>query len=229
MNNCMSSQQVDVILPIDKKKIIKAVEEAKKSSEKRKFKQSVELLLILKDIDLKKPENRINELIELPNSPGKPIRIGVFTTGDLAVRARLAKADVVLEKGDLIRLTDDKKKIKELVNSLDFFIAEAPLMPQIARSMGRVLGPRGKMPVPVLPTVSIDAVVKKHRKSVRIRVKDQLNVQCRVGAEDMPSENIADNVQAVIIGVENRLVKGLANIRRAYVKTTMGSLVEIEF
>lgn len=217
-----------VTLPIDKRIIVKAIDDAKKSSEKRDFKQSVDLVLTLRDINLKKPENRINELVELPNPPKKTVRIGVFATGDLAVRAKKAGADRIIGKEELQTLASDKKTIKKLVKDTDCFIAEAPLMPLIGKTLGSVLGPRGKMPTPVPPTAPIDAIIKKHRKTVWVRIRDQLSTQCGVGTEDMPSEEIAENVQAVIARLEEKLARGLKNIRRVYVKTTMGPPVKIE-
>jgi len=214
-------------MPVDKKAVVKALEEARKQSEKRAFKQSIDLILNLKDIDLKKPENRINELVEFPTPPGRKASICVVATGDLALRAKEAGADGVIGKEELDALSKDKKATKKLEKRFDFFIAEAQLMPLVGKSIGPVLGPRGKMPTPVPPTAPIDAMMERYRKMSRVMVRSQLNSQIRVGTEEMSDEQIAENVQAVMAKLEGKLEKGSRNIRSVLVKTTMGAPVKV--
>ena len=215
-------------MTIENKKILAAVEQAKKNTEKRKFTQALDFIVMLRDVDLKKPENRINEIVELPNQAGKAIKVCVIASGALAVNAKKAGADLVLEKEALEKFAGNKKEAKKLANDYDFFIAEAPLMPTIGKTLGSVLGPRGKMPTPIPVNAPVESILAKHRKTTRIRIKDQPIIQCRIGAEDMPDEKIAENVQAVITRLEGKLEKGSKNIRKAYIKATMGPLVKLE-
>lgn len=214
-------------MSVNKDNIIKAVDTAKKNSRERKFTQSVELVLALRDIDIKKPENRINEIIELPYPPSQEVKVVVFATGDLAVRARNAGANEVYGKETLNDLVNDKKKARSLVRGIDFFIAETSLMPLIGRVLGSILGPRGGMPTPIPPTAPIDALINRRRRTVQLRVRSQLSAQCKVGSEDMDSEDIANNIQTILALLESRLERGLRNIREAYVKTTMGPPTKI--
>jgi large subunit ribosomal protein L1 len=213
---------VGKVMPINKGEILKAINEAKQNSKKRKFIQSIEIILSLRDIDVKKPENRINELIELPYSPSQKIKVMVCATGDLAIRAKNAGADVVIDKEALTEILNDKKRARNLVKGMDFFIAETTLMPLIGRALGSILGPKGKMPTPIPPTAPIDDLIARRRKTVQMRVRDQHSAQCKVGSEDMESKLIAENIQTVLTRLETKLEKGLKNIREAYVKTTMG-------
>ena len=215
-----------ICLPIDKKSILKGLEEAKKTTEKRKFVQTVNLILTLKDIDLKIPENRINELIELPHPPKPKTYITVFASGDLALKAK-AGADMVLGKEDIEHFINDKKGVKKLVAETDFFLAETSLMSTVGKVLGPILGPRGKMPTPVSPTAPIDTIINKHRKSIRLRVRDQPNIQISVGTEEMENDMLVENIQAIITLLERRLVKGQKNIKEAYIKTTMGPSASI--
>jgi len=215
-------------MPIETKKIVAAVQQAKKNAKKRKFTQAFDLIINLRNVDLKKPENRINELIELPNQVGKAIKVCVIASGVLAVNAKNAGADLVLEKEALEKLGENKKEAKKLADDYDFFVAEAPLMPTIGKSLGVVLGPRGKMPTPIPLNAAIEPVLTKHRKTARIRVKDQPIIQCRIGDENMPDEKIAENVQAVMARLEQKLEKGKRNIHKAYLKESMGPLINFE-
>jgi large subunit ribosomal protein L1 len=216
-------------MPVKKEAVMNALEDAKKLSKKREFTQSIDLIVNLKDLDLKKPKNRVNELVEVSNPIGKTIKICIIAGGDLAVRAKKAGADRVIAAQDLEALSKDKKAAKQLENNFDFFIAEAQLMPQVGKSIGAVLGPRGKMPTPVPTNAPIGEVIKKYRRMIRIMVKGQLNTQTRIGIEDMENEKIAENVQAIITRLENKLEKGQKNIRSLAVKMTMGPPVKIEF
>jgi len=214
-------------MPLETKNVLEAVKEAKDKSKKRNFNQSMELIINLRDIDPKKPEGKIQELIELPYPPGKENRICVIASGEMALKAKRAKADLVIEREELEAMMGDKEKQKELANSYDFFIAEAPLMPLVGKSLGATLGPKGKMPTPVPPVADIGDHMKRHRKMILLRTRGQPVLLCRVGAENMADEEIAENVQAIIRRVEAKLKRGIKNIRSVVVKTTMGPSIKI--
>jgi large subunit ribosomal protein L1 len=215
-------------MPLDQKTILTAVKEAREKSEKRKFNQSVELILKLQDIDMKAPEAKIQEVVELPYALEKPNRICVIATGEMALKAKRANADHVIERGELEGLAGKKQELRKIANGYDFFIAEAPLMPLVGKILGSVLGPRGKMPVPVPPSADIAGLITKHRKTVVVRMRSQPIIQSRIGMESMKDEEITDNIQAVLRALEAKLKKGLKNIKFAYIKTAMGSPVKVK-
>jgi large subunit ribosomal protein L1 len=215
-------------LPLAKDELLTALAGLRKPDAKHGFTHSVELIVKLREIDLKKPENRLNELVELPNSLGKETKICVIAGGDLATRARAGQADLVMGREDLDKLGKDKKATRKLASEYDYFIAEAPMMPLVGKTIGPILGPKGKMPTPVPPTAPIDQVVQSHRKLIRIRVRDQPVVQCRIGTEKMPDDEIAENAQAVFNRIEAKLERGAKNIRQVLVKTTMGEPVKVQ-
>lgn len=215
-------------MSLDQKAITTAIKEVKEKSKKRNFTQSVELILNLKDIDMKSPEGRIQERIELPHpSPEKPNKICVIATGELALKAKRAKADLVIGKDELAGLAGRKKDLRKIANEYNFFMAEAPLMPRVGKTLGPALGPRGKMPVPVPPTADISDLIKRYRKMVFVRMRNQPVIRCRVGTESMKEEEIAENVQTVLKSIEGKLKRGTKNIKTVYLKTSMGKPVKI--
>ena len=207
-------------------KIAEALKEAKKKAKPRKFKQSVELIIKLRDVDLKNPANRLNTVVFLPHAPKKKVKIAVFAAGDMALKAKEAGADLVLGRDDIERLAGNKKEIKKLAKEYDFFLAQADLMPLIGRYLGRFLGPRGKMPAPVPPRANIEEIIKRYRSAVRLRVRDQLQVACRIGTEDQSEEELAENAQAII----NQILQKYKpyNLDKVYVKLTMGKPVSVK-
>lgn len=214
-------------MSLAKTELARAVDELKKTVTKRKFNQSVELIVKLRDVDLNKPESRINELVELPHPPNKPVKVCVIAGGELALKAKKGGADLVLDRGDLDKLGKDKKAARSLANEYDFFIAEAPLMPQVGKTIGAILGPRGKMPSPVPPTAPIGDIIARHKRTVRVRVRNQPVVQCRIATEDMEGQKISENLQAVLTGIERKLERGTKNIGAILIKPTMGKPVKL--
>lgn len=215
-------------MSLDEKTITTAIKEVKEKSKKRNFTQSVELILNLKDIDMKSPEGRIQERIELPHpSPEKPNKICVIATGELALKAKRAKADLVIGKDELAGLAGRKKELRKIANEYNFFMAEAPLMPRVGKTLGPALGPRGKMPVPVPPAADVSALVKRYRRMVFVRMRNQPVIRCRVGTESMKEEEITENVQTVLKTIEGKLKRGMKNIKTGYLKTSMGKPVKI--
>jgi large subunit ribosomal protein L1 len=215
-------------MPLDQKTILTAVKEARGKSEKRKFNQSIELILKLQDIDMKSPEAKIQEVVELPHALEKPNKICVIAQGELAMKAKKANADHVVERAELEGLAGKKQEMRKIANQYDFFIAEAPLMPLIGKTLGSVLGPRGKMPVPVPPTADIASLIAKHRKTVTIRLRNQPTLQSRIGMENMKDEEITDNIMAVLRVLDGKLKRGMKNIKFAYIKLAMGGPVKIK-
>jgi len=214
-------------LPLAKDEIASAVGELRKNLTKRKFSQSIDLVVRLREVDLKKPENRINETIALPNPPEKGLKICVIASGDLATRAKDAGADMLISRQDIENLGKDKKAARKVAQDYDFFISEAPMMPLVGRALGSFLGPRGKMPTPVPPNAPIDQIVSNHRKMVRVRMREQPVLQCRVGTESMADDKLVENIQAVVSRIEQKLERGFKNIGEILLKGTMSKPVKI--
>ena len=215
-------------MPLDKKTLLNAVKEAKAQSGEKKFKQTVELILDIKEIDMKSPEGRIQQVIELPHVTSKPNKILIVASGELALKAKQAKADRVIERTELEGLAGKKKELRNFANNFDVFLSEARLMPSVGRIFGPVLGPRGKLPVAVPPNDDIASLITKHHKTVVVRMRNQPIIQCPVGTEDMKEEDLVDNIQAVLRVLDGKLKRGLKNVKFAFIKTSMGTPVKIK-
>jgi large subunit ribosomal protein L1 len=203
------------------KATVTAVKKALEHSPKRNFKQTVDLSINLKDVDLSIPKNRIQEDIILPHGRGKPVKVCVIGSGEMLLKARDV-ADRVVSVEELGTIADDKKQAKKMANEYEYFIAEAPLMPTIGKRLGIVLGPRGKMPKPIPPGADPKLMIDNLRKSVSVRSRDKMTFHTAVGTTDMTPEDIADNIELIFKRLGQKLEKGTMNIRSAFVKTTMG-------
>jgi large subunit ribosomal protein L1 len=215
-------------MPLDKKTIVDAVKEAKEKSGGKKFNQTVDLILNIQEVDMKAPEGKIQEVVELPHATGKPNKIVVVASGELAMKARHANADKVIERGDLEALAGKKKDLRKLASDYDVFISEAPMMAMVGKTLGPVLGPRGKMPIPVPPAADVVPLLEKHRKTVVVRMRSQPIIQVSVGSESMSEDELFDNINALLRVLDGKLKRGLKNVKNVYIKTAMGVPVKIK-
>lgn len=198
-----------------------ALDELKKE-EKRNFDQSIDLIINLKGIDVKK--DNINAIIPLPHNFKDKRVCGFFTK-----KSTLVKTVTDLE----FPKYKDKKELKNLIKNFDFFIAEAKLMPSVATNFGKILGPTGKMPSPqlgILPNpddAAIKAVLEKINSSIKIKVKEA-SVKISVGKQKMKEEQIIENIEAIYRGVVNALPIKKDNVKNVMVKLTMSKPINVE-
>ena len=205
---------------------VEVVTEALAKATERKFPETVELSINLKDLDLTVPKNRLEDEVPLPQGRGKTVKVAVFGSPELCQKMR-GVADLVVAANELDEFAKDKKNVKKVVGDIDFFLAEAPLMPTIGKRLGVVLGPRGKMPRPVPPGSDPTNLVNALKRSIRIRSKGNRTFHAPVGTRGMKPEEIAQNVDAVLTRVMGKLERGRTNIESVYVKTTMGPAVRL--
>ena len=188
---------------------------------------SIDVIINLKDIDVRRPENRFNEEVTLPNGRGKDVKIGVIADGELIVQAKDAGLDTVINKGDLEEFGKDRKSAKKMDNSVDFLVAQADMMPLVGRFLGPILGPRNKMPKPVPASARIEPLLERVQATIKVGVKQQPSIQILVGTQDMEDEKLAENIEAVLAVLDRNLEKGRNQIKSMYIKATMGSVVRV--
>jgi large subunit ribosomal protein L1 len=206
----------------DEETFLKAIEKLKESKDKRNFDQTIDLIINLKNFDVRR--EAFSVFIEVPNKI-KEKKIAGFFEKDSKIVDTIKKDDFGRYK--------EKKDIKKLIKNYDFFIANAKLMPSIATSFGRVLGPAGKMPSPqlgVLPSEDeaiIKALKTKIDSTVRVRVKEP-SIKIGIGKESLSNEQILKNILTVYNKVCETLPKKKENIRNVKIKLSMGKPVLVE-
>jgi len=210
-----------------KEEILEAVKKAKEDSKPRNFTQSIDVVITIKDLDVKKPENRIDEEVFLPNGRGKDVSVVFIADGELALQAKNAGASLVITKEDLESFGKDRKAAKKVANQNDFFVAQADFMPLVGRFLGPVLGPRKKMPKPVPASAKPEPLMERLKNTAKVRIKDQPVIQAIVGSQEMGDEQIAENIEAILQILDQKLEKGRSQIKSMYIKTTMGPVARV--
>jgi large subunit ribosomal protein L1 len=207
-------------------KILAAVKKARET-DKRNFKQGFDLAINLKNIDLKKPENRVKTEMVLPNETGKSTKIGVIVDS-LAPQASGLDNVIVIKKSDLEKFGKDKKSARKIAKQCSYFIAEAPLMPLVGKNLGPILAPRNLMPVPIAPSADLKSNIESRRNILKIQLKSSPAIHLGVGREEMKDEEVAENIDAVIKAVVSILPKKKEQVKNYVVKLTMGKPVKFK-
>ena len=212
---------------VNETQLVEVIKKAKESDKTRKFQQSIEMILVFKDIDVKKGF-AINETIQLPKKMSKSASVCIIAAGDLGIKAKNAKADRVMNEAELVQLGKNKRESRKVINKYDFFLADTKLMPTVGKVLGQLLGPRGKMPTPIPFNAPVESLLERFRTSVGVKVKGSLSLSCKIGEESMEDADLAANASAVAAIIEKKLPNGDKNIRKIMIKTTMGKAIRLE-
>ena len=199
---------------------IKAALAELRKEKKRKFIQTVDLVMNLKNFDVRK--EALNTFVDVPHGSEK--KLAAFFTKRSKLIDTITPEDFVKYK--------EAKDIKKLAKKYDAFIAAAPLMGKIATTFGRVFGPMNRMPSPQAGIVvkeddeMVKAMIEKMNRSLRVKNKE-MAIKLPVGKEDMSDDEIAENVEAAIKGLKNKLPRGNDNVKEVLIKFTMTKPVKI--
>ncbi|MHA2171416.1 MAG: 50S ribosomal protein L1 [Candidatus Kariarchaeaceae archaeon] len=203
-------------------KILEAVRKAKSSSKQRKFNQSIDLAISLRDVNLKDPAKRFRAEVLLPHALNKEINICVIGDAALLTKAQEAGIKFTLDEPQIDQLARNQKEAKSFIEQIDYFLALPQMMALVGKSLGRYLGPAGKMPSILPPNANLDDSITRYNRTCRIRLRENPVLHCRVATEDMTDDEIVDNVKSIMTEIEGRLEQGPQNIKKTYIKTTMG-------
>lgn len=209
---------------MDKKKLTEALTKALEEKGKKKFKQSVEIIINMRGIDFAKSENRLNLDIVLPKGKGgKELKSAVFAEGNMADEARRAGADLIITP-DAIPGYAEAAKLRDLSDNY-FLLAQPNLMGTVAKSLGQALGKKGKLPKPIVGNVK--ELLVRSKNSVRIVSKGKYMpvAQALIGTEAMSTDDLVENAETVYDAVKNKVNEG--NIKSVFVKLTMGKPARI--
>ncbi len=209
-----------------KESFVKALEEIRKleseKPKKVKFEQSVDLIINLRDFDIKR--SSINIAVTIPHKL-KDKKVAAFLE---------KKSDAVdtITKPEFEEFKE-KKKLKRLVTEYDFFIAAAKLMPAVATTFGRAFGPAGKMPTPQLGVImgpesdeAIKALLQRINTVVRVKTKEP-SIKISIGKQNDSDSNLAENALAVYNEVFKNLPKQRENLKNVLIKFTMGKPAKV--
>jgi len=203
----------------------------------RKFDESIDLIINLKDLNLNDPKQRIDKEILLPNNnitSDKP-NVCVIASDEILLEARNLGLETIDNDG-LVQLNNEEKKVKKkFVKKYNFFIVEDKMMPSVARYLARFLGPLGKMPKPfpsgygiISSPEDLKIAIERYLKIIRIQLKKQLLIQVKIGKKSMEEDRVFENLKAVVDYIADQMPHRYNNIKSMFLKTTMGHPIKID-
>ena len=203
----------------------------------RKFDESIDFIINLKDINLNDPKQRIDKEILLPNNiiTGDKPNVCVIASDEILMEAKNLGLDTIDSDG-LVKLNNEEKKVKKkFVKKYDFFIVEDKMMPNVARYLARFLGPLGKMPKPfpsgygiISNPDDLQVAIERYLKIIRIQLKKQLLIQVKIGKKSMAKEQVFENMKAIVEYIADQMPHKYNNIKSMFLKTTMGHPIKID-
>jgi large subunit ribosomal protein L1 len=206
---------------MNKDNVLNLIKAVRESSKERKFNQSFDLIINLKDLNLKKPEENIDLFVTLPHSKGKKVKICALINKSLEGNAKVFDKFILLDD-----FPQDAKEIKKLAVEYDFFVGQAEIMPKIASTFGKIIGSRGKMPSPKLGCIvtamsDLNSLKKKLENTIRLKTKNEIIIKAMIGTQSMNNEEVYDNFMAVYNALVHALPKAELNLKSIYLKLTM--------
>ncbi len=216
---------------MEKQEIQKALQELKTKTQKRKFSQSIELIVTIKGIDLKKTENQQEFFIILPYPKGKKVSVCALVGPELKDEAGKIYDQVIISD-EFQKYAENKKEAKKLAKAHDFFIAQGEIMAKVAAAFGKALGPRGKMPNPkadciVTAKTPLKPLYEKLQKTIKVSIKKAPLIQAMIGTEQTPEDHLMENLIVSYNQTVHSLPQEENNIRSVMLKMTMGPIVKL--
>ena len=216
---------------MEKKDIVKVLKELREKTKKRNFKQKFDLIVNIKDIDIKKTDEQIDFFMTLPHNCGKKIKVCALVGPELKDEAT-KECDGMVLSNDFDNYQKEKKLAKKLADQFDVFVAQANIMPRVAQAFGRVFGPKRKMPNPkggciIPPKAQLGPLVAKLQKQIRLAAKTSTIMQVLVGDEGMDDDHVAENIVSTYNQLIHHLPKERNNIKNIFVKMTMSVPIAI--
>ncbi len=216
---------------MDNNKLLELIKKARTESKKRKFTQRMDLIVNLQHLDFKKPEHQVDLFLHFNHSIGKNKKVCALVGPELENEAKNS-CDHTIIAGDFANFKNDKKALKALANEYDFFIAQANIMPQVAATFGRTLGPKNKMPNPkagcvVGPKANLKPIYDRLQQTIRVNTKRELILHTCIGGEEMSDEDLKDNIETLYNQLIHHLPMEENNVKSVYIKFTMGKTVKV--
>ena len=211
---------------IDREKMYTPVEAVRtlKELETAKFDEAVEVHFRL-GLNVRHAEQQLRGTLMLPHGTGRDVSVAVFAEGEKAKEAQDAGADIVGS-------ADLATRIEGGFDEFDVAIATPDQMGVVGK-LGRILGPRGKMPNPKTGTVTFD-VAKAVRDSkagkLEYRTDRGANVHVVIGKKSFDERQLVENYAALIdeiVRAKPSAAKG-RYIRSVTLTSTMGPGLHVD-
>ncbi|KJE96494.1 large subunit ribosomal protein 1 [Capsaspora owczarzaki ATCC 30864] len=190
------------------------------AEDKRKFLETIELQVGLKNIDPNK-DKRFSGSIKLPVIPRPKMKVCILGDQQHLDQAQAAGLPT-MSVDDLKKMNKNKKLIKKMAKSYDAFLASDSVIKQIPRLLGPGLNKAGKFPTLINHTDDLVAKVAETKATIKFQMKKVLCLGVAVGNIGMTEDELVSNINISINFLVSLLKKNWQNVRSIYIKSSMG-------
>lgn len=187
---------------------------------KRKFLETVELQIGLKNYDPQK-DKRFAGTVKLRNIPRPKFRVCVLGDQQHCDEAK-ANGIPCLDAEALKKMNKNKKLVKKLAKQYDAFLASESLIKMIPRLLGPGLNKAGKFPTLLSHNENMMQKYEEVKATVKLQMKKVLCLAVAIGHVEMTADELAQNINLTINFLVSLLKKNWQNIRSLHIKSTMG-------
>jgi len=200
---------------------VKSVLNFAKEEKKRNFTETIELQVSLKNYDPSK-DKKLQGTIKLPRIPREKFSVCILGNEKHVEEAKAAGVPA-MSANELKKLNKDKKLVRKLAHKYHAFLASSDLIKNIPRLLGPGLNRAGKFPTVLGANDNVTEKVNELKSSIKFQLKGKaLCLAVPIANIDMTSDEILTNLNMAINFLVSLLKKGWQNIRRMYIKSTMG-------
>jgi len=197
-----------------------AIQEILTKRKERKFLESIDLQLNLKNYDPQK-DKRFAGTLRLPNICRPNMKVCVIC--DLQHEDQAKKQGVTsMNMEDLKKLNKNKKLVKKMCAGFDAFLASESIIKTIPRVVGPFMNRANKFPTSVALGDNLAEKAAELQATIKFQLKKVLCLGCCIGHVNMKEEEVRQNTTLAINFFVSLLKKNWQNIKSAYLKSTMG-------
>jgi len=190
------------------------------NDKKRKFRESVELQIGLKQYDPQK-DKRFSGTVKLPRIPRPNMTICIL--GDAQHCEEAEKNSIPsMDVEALKKLNKNKKLIKKLAKKYHAFLASEALIKQIPRLLGPGLNKAGKFPGLITHQENMVNKINEVKSTIKFQLKKALCLAVAVGHVEMNEQELFANINTSVNFLVSLLKKNWQNVKSLNIKTTMG-------
>mmetsp|Transcript_56988 Transcript_56988/g.137740 ORF Transcript_56988/g.137740 Transcript_56988/m.137740 type:complete len:224 (+) Transcript_56988:74-745(+) len=216
---------------LSRETVEKAIQEvvAKSQEKKRKFTETIELQVALKNFDPAR-DRPIKGSVALPNAPKPKFSVCVFGSAKHCDDAKDANIPFMAVE-DLKKFNRNKKLVKKLAKKYDAFVASAALVKQVPRLLGPGLSKAGKFPAVITANDTVEGKTKEVKRTIKFALKFKagmpMALATAVGNVELSVDQNVDNIIMAVNYLVSLLKKNWQNVKRLHVKSTMGPAFRI--
>ena len=207
--------------------VLAGVQELRGKIKARKFRETVELQVALKDYDPMKDKRFVGQ-VRLPNVPRPSLKICLIADAKHEAEAKKEGLDIdVTSLDELKKFNKDKKVVKKWAKQYAILLASDTVLKKVPVVCGPILARIQRFPIVVTHKESLAAKVTDTRASVKFQLKKVTCLATAVGHVGMDDDELKSNIMMSLNFLASLLKKGWHNIKAIYIKSTMSPSIKL--